>query len=336
MRAIVRPKRCRCSSWACPGCARVMGPLLQERIDQRVEHFTSGGHYVALFVTFTFDRTGYASPIEAWRFAQRNRSVSRAVKSFASAVGYNASGLWFAKLELQKAGWPHWHLIVMVPAASVPASPALVKRLFNEHWKYGFSTVRVWSRGDYLSKVSSYACKEAGNEGLRASGLPATRVRWISSSPGFWGVDDDGVKVDIERECSQLSLWDDEIDFDDVHEGETPDALHADRVDWCRRNAFLEFESSDGCLAVPINLSRRAMAEYVVERGPAISSVERYEESDVVRSFACDDVAAFVSFLEDEFCPNILRLEELERLRRFLRLRTTEFAGFDPFLSPHR
>lgn len=320
MSVTVRPKRCRCSSWACAGCARVMGPVLQTRLDERLATLTAGGHYVALFVTFTFDRKcpERPTPLEAWRFAQRNRSVSRAVKSFASWLGYNPTGLWFAKMELQKGGWPHWHLLVLVPAASVDAADVPLREFFNAHWKYGFSTTARWTAGTYLTK---YACKDAGSGGdaLRESGLPATRVRWISASPGFWGSSEDGEDADVESECAQALLWDDEIAFDDAFVGETPDALHADRVDWCRHNAFLEFETRDGVLAVPFNLPRKALAEYVVERAPSLRSVDRYEQSGVVRSFVSDDVDAFLDFLEDEFLPHILRFDDLERLRRFLR-----------------
>lgn len=311
-----------------------MGPVLQARLDERIETLTAGGHYVALFVTFTLDPSRFESPLDAWKFAQRNRVVSRAVKSQSRSVGYNCTGLWFAKLELHKSGWPHWHLIVLVPAASVDSAERPLREWFNDHWKYGFSkTLPCPQSGEYFTKVASYSCKDAGNSrdgdaALRASGLPATRVRWISASPGFWGTESDD-DDDVERECAQALLWDDEIPFDDAFKGETPDALHADRVEWCRRNAFLEFESADGVLPVQFNLSRKALAEYVVERAPAIRSVDRYEESGVVRSFVSDDVDAFLDFLEDEFCPNILRLDDLDRLRRFLRR-----PGFWPDLEP--
>lgn len=272
VQCVVRPRRDRCRSWACKSCATVMGGRLSERLRVVVERGAARG-LRPILVSLTLNReTWPRGPLSAWHRLRELRAVPRAVKAFCRAQGIPFKGRYLIKMELQRAGWPHWHVLVMVPQSlQLPTLGA-----FDAFWKWGFSNVRHEACAyTYLAK---YACKEAGPDGtdtLEASGLPGRHVHWLSPSRGFWaefGLGD----FDEAVECCEHV---DEISQDDGVGDET----HAERVDRCRSCTVLQVELAGRAVwsctmrwrrqSVALELEREARSTRTYESGVLESAV---------------------------------------------------------------
>lgn len=264
------PRRQRCKSWACSQCARVLGRRLLDRLDIVVEKAAAVGLRVAM-VSLTLDRGKWPDgPVSAWRRLRELRAVPRAVKAFCLAYGIPFRHRYVIKMELQRAGWVHWHVLVLVPqAVQLP-----IKGAFDRFWKWGFSNVQ--QGGSVYAYLCKYACKEAGSDGmgaLDASGLPGRYVHWLQPSRGFWrewGLSDFDERV----ECCE---YPDEVADDD---GE-PEESHAERVERCRSCTVLDVEVGGGktwrCV---LPLRRSTVAEELERVGRGV----RTFDSGVVES----------------------------------------------------
>jgi hypothetical protein len=95
------------------------------------------------------------------------------------AVNVNFAGKWFAKMEFQKGGWVHWHLIILGVRR---VEHALLERTWSHGW--------VWiDRMD--EKSLRYLCKYISKD---SDGLPpwvflepVRTVKMTRASSGFWG-----------------------------------------------------------------------------------------------------------------------------------------------------
>jgi len=181
--------RCGCRSWACPRCSVGLGSDWRRRLVAR------WGPWVeyAVMITLTLDRSRFSCPEDARRFVLRNRSVSRAMSRFGLEMGLEVRGRYAVKFELQRGGWPHWHVLLMVDAGV-----ELGRNDFASAWPYGFSMVSRGA-GGYLAKYAAGRGSEC-QERLEASGLPARGVRWMTASRGFWGSGRGGGRV-VESEA---------------------------------------------------------------------------------------------------------------------------------------
>ncbi|MCC6951431.1 MAG: hypothetical protein IT433_08285 [Phycisphaerales bacterium] len=99
------------------------------------------------------------------------RKVARFLKT-------DLSGRWFCKMEFQRGGWVHWHLIVLdvehIPHAAV-----------TRCWGHG----HVWLRRltqRAVKYTTKYVTKEDGFPMWLLSERPRS-VKFIRVSPGFWG-----------------------------------------------------------------------------------------------------------------------------------------------------
>jgi len=166
-----------CRSWACPRCSGILSQNLGRQLRYR---FTERR---AVMVTLTLDRTKFATPREGYDWVKQQRSIPRSLEAWCNAHGISSKGAWLAKMELQKSGWPHWHVLVEVPPDFLCAR----KGSFDDFWPHGFSNVR--SQGvsvGYLAKYTAKGTPEDVTEAVIASGLPAQGVKWVTSSHGFW------------------------------------------------------------------------------------------------------------------------------------------------------
>lgn len=165
-----------CGSWACPSCSVVLGAHLQRRLRSRLDGLR------VVMVTLTVNRTLFASPFAAWDYIKQQRQIPRAVAEFYAAHGLDQAGQWISKMELQAGGWPHWHLLLIVPESlELPKKGA-----FDDFWRWGFSNVRHKSALGYFTKYVSKGASVEDLDKLAASGLPAKGVRWVTAARGFW------------------------------------------------------------------------------------------------------------------------------------------------------
>jgi hypothetical protein len=135
-----------------------------------------------IMITLTVDRKRYASPWEAYQSIRRRRVVPRAISAFGARWGLETNGQWFSKLELQRDGWPHWHVLLVVPHELRSSRSAM-----NEDWGEGFSNVIGTVSLRYLAKYVAKGTTEDLKDTLDASGFPALGVHWTSAARGFWG-----------------------------------------------------------------------------------------------------------------------------------------------------
>lgn len=271
MDVVVRPHRCRCGSWACKACASNLGKHLLERLAAVMERAEAQG-LRGILISLTLDRSKWPDgPLSAWRRLRELRAVPRAVKAFCVANGVPYRGRYIIKMELQAAGWNHWHVLLLVPA-----SLQLPKRgAFDRFWKWGFSNVR--HEGSAYAYLCKYACKEAGPDGtgaLEASGLPGRFVHWLQPSRGLWAAFGLG-EFDESRECCG---FEDEVRVVEMR----PEETHAERVDRCRSCMVLDIELPGGKGKSYVLPWRRSTVAMALDERWGRSS--RYFESGVLES----------------------------------------------------
>lgn len=205
----VHPYRARCGSWCCPKCAPGLGRALCEHLQQAEINLHARGERFVL-VGLTIDPKRFDSPLAAMTAVKGKRSIARCFSKWGKRRGIKAYFL--GKLELNQSGWPHWHVLLIVPDGFRFANPKQGAGEFDDCWPHGISDVDWRDLGglaQYGSKLASYVTKGAGHDGhgaLAASGIPATGYHFVQPSHGFWaycGVD----AFDARRSAK----WDDEV-----------------------------------------------------------------------------------------------------------------------------
>lgn len=231
-------------------------------------------------VVLTLDPKRFASPRLCFVDMGKNHRVSRAVRAWARAYGFNPHGAWLCKLELHKSGFPHYHVYVDVPDwVRLP-----LKGAFDRFWRFGFSHVehRVQDLR-YPCKVTAYACKEAtaggeaGDVVLERSGLPWDGFKWVTTARDYWrsyGCPDDW-------ESDLAEAWPDESEAVEpsIGAGGHPGRSHADRVRECGEHCELVVDGVVGQsfpVVLRLAVSRaevcRALAGAAFSRGQVVSA----------------------------------------------------------------
>ena len=172
----VRVNSCRCKSWACRGCAFLLGKALVSRLMSRLEGCS------VVMVTLTLSRDRFDTPGKALDFLKRNRSVARALSAWGESFDSDLSGRWFCKMELQRGGWPHFHVLIDLPE---PMASLDLRKSMDGFWSHGFSNVSEVCGPEAVRYLAKYAAKSSAQlEDLDS--LPAHGFRWTMSSRGFW------------------------------------------------------------------------------------------------------------------------------------------------------
>lgn len=191
-----RVKRCACKCRFCPCCAPWLGRQLRDRLRARVPEVMAD----VFTLTLTLDPELFESPRAAWDYVRAERLITNLVARLHRA-GYLHSRAWFAVVEWQKNGMPHWHLVLdatYIPFERVTAiwdsyrpswagprvgvRPGLGSCRFTKLTK-GPAQDRIAHAINYLSK---YLTKWP-EEGFPDWVLDESRVRRFSTSRGFWG-----------------------------------------------------------------------------------------------------------------------------------------------------
>lgn len=164
-----------CESWLNERWARKLSAKLGARLWERCK-----GH-AGLFVTLTYRRDEYRDAQELYRRQSEEQHVPLFLRKIGRHLGENLSGRWFCKMEFQRGGWVHWHIIIL-DVEKIPH--AIAKDL----WGRG----HVWLRRLNKSNVkycTKYTCKGGSHPAWLLMERPRS-IKIIRVSSGFWGESD--------------------------------------------------------------------------------------------------------------------------------------------------
>lgn len=158
-------------SWLSAQFGRSASRALAERLIERCQGEKG------LFLTLTYKRDEYEDPQDLYRRASEEQHVPMFIRKLCKALGRSLRGQWMCKLEFQKGGWVHWHLLVL----GVTFIPHDV-------------LTACWDRGHvWVEKMNPrsiyYVCKYVSKDGDLPTFLYLERsrsVKIVRVSPGFW------------------------------------------------------------------------------------------------------------------------------------------------------
>lgn len=147
-------------------------------------------------LTFTLDPQHFTSPQEAFEHVKRSRCLSVTMQALRRA-GVLQTERWFAVVEWQLNGWPHWH--VLVEADRIPFD--ILRDAWNvnlhklgksrDDTRVGFGSVRFNAPLTDGKHAAGYACAYLTKH--PEHGYPAwvlesqtRKVHRYSTSRGFW------------------------------------------------------------------------------------------------------------------------------------------------------
>lgn len=159
-------------SWLDPQSNRALASNLSRRLWERCQGRRG------VFVTLTYRRDEYRDALDLYRVQSEQQHVPLFLRKVARHTGRNFKGNWFCKMEFQKGGWVHWHIIILgierIPHAELTAM-----------WGKG----HVWIHRLNERRVR-YCCKYVSKGAPVPAwlyGEPAKSVKVVRVSPGFWG-----------------------------------------------------------------------------------------------------------------------------------------------------
>ncbi|MCE9545155.1 MAG: hypothetical protein K8T25_06515 [Planctomycetia bacterium] len=145
----IREVPCSCRSWYCKWCMGWMGRKLRDRVCELFGTFKG-----LRMLSLTVDRERFNCPEAAYLEVGQRRKLGVLMQHLRRAKLLH-SPRYFYVLEFQKAGWPHWHLVV--------DADFIDHSIVDRNWGIGF----VWiSRGEQFENgvhagryVSKYLTK---------------------------------------------------------------------------------------------------------------------------------------------------------------------------------
>jgi hypothetical protein len=159
-------------SWLDPAAAGLLGWKLGKRLWERCQGEKG------LFLTLTYRRDEYAeAKFLYWRQSER-QDVPLFLRKLARATGLDFKGKWLCKIEFQRGGWVHFHILLL-------GVEYLDSDVVARCWEHGFVKVQKMTKKSifYLTKYVAKAGELPWYLYLeRPRSFKAVRV-----SPGFWG-----------------------------------------------------------------------------------------------------------------------------------------------------
>ncbi len=161
----------RCESWLDAQTAKTLSAKLSDRLTARC------AGQQGLMLTLTYRRDEYDSPRDLYRAASEERHVRRFIEQLSAFLGRSLTGRWICKLEFQRGGWVHWH-IILLGVTHIDHVAA------TDIWGHGY----VWLNRLTPKRVR-YLCKYVSKDAQLPAFLlaePLRSVKIIRVSPGFW------------------------------------------------------------------------------------------------------------------------------------------------------
>ena len=158
-------------SWLDPKSSKALAAKLSTRLAERCKGEKG------VVITLTYNRDEYESSRALYHKAREEQHVPLFLRKIGRRLDESLTGRWFCKMEFQRGGWIHWHIILLG-----------VSRI--EH----SMLAEVWGRGhvwiDRLKpKALTYLSKYVAKPGGVPPWIYAERsrsVKIIRTSPGFW------------------------------------------------------------------------------------------------------------------------------------------------------
>lgn len=159
-------------SWLDPHSNRALASNLSHRLWERCQGRRG------VFLTLTYRRDEYRDALDLYRVQSEQQHVPLFLRKVSRFVGQSFRGNWFCKMEFQKGGWVHWHIIILgierIPHAEL---------------------TRLWGRGHvWIHRLNErrvrYCCKYVSKGAPVPAWLYGERpksVKVVRVSPGFWG-----------------------------------------------------------------------------------------------------------------------------------------------------
>lgn len=158
-------------SWLDPISSKGLAARLSSRLAARCQ----GERGVV--VTLTYKRDRYDSAQALYHAASDEQHVPLFLRRLQRRLNTNLRGRWFCKMEFQRGGWVHWHLVILgvdfIPHASLKAA-----------WGHGHAWVERMTP-ESLTYITKYVAKPGGIPGWIHAQRPRS-VKIIRVSPGFW------------------------------------------------------------------------------------------------------------------------------------------------------
>ena len=174
-RGVFHMRICKRDSWFDPASSRRLSAELAEALTQRCQGQDG------VFLTLTYDRTEFEDARQCYRASVDDRHVRRFMEQLGKCLDQKLAGRWLCKLEFQRGGWVHWHIILL-------GVKFIDHRILSECWGWGHTWIKRLT-----TKRIKYCCKYVSKGG----GVPAwvllepiRSVKVIRVSPGFWGQGD--------------------------------------------------------------------------------------------------------------------------------------------------
>lgn len=131
-----------------------------------------------LFVTLTYRRDDYENAQDLYHAASDEQHVPLFLRKVARYLDRSLKGKWFCKLEFQRGGWVHWHLLIL-DVGRIPHDE------LARMWGYGHVWVRRLNHRN-VKYCTKYTVKSGGVP-LWLYGQRPRAIKIIRVSPGFWG-----------------------------------------------------------------------------------------------------------------------------------------------------
>lgn len=162
-------------------------PYLSKKLEVRLTERMKGKK--AKFITLTYDRDPYENGLDLYRRQQEERHIRRFIERLQNKLGVSFCGKWMRKMEFQKEGWLHWHMIIEY-------GPKIDQQLLTKLWGHGHVWINHMNK-KRLKYFCKYTAKSMWNEtnhvgpfGMFPGWIYAERarsVKVIAVSRGFWG-----------------------------------------------------------------------------------------------------------------------------------------------------
>ena len=173
-------------SWFDPMSSKALATGLLERLGARMKGKRG------LFITLTYRREEYQSPLDLFRCQQERQDVPLFMRRLQRYLGVSLKGMWLRKLEFQAGGWVHFHLVLDYDGF-------IAHSKLLELWGYGHVWVNRWN-----SKRARYVCKYMSKAGEVPEWILLEKprsVKVVAVSPGFWG------QVEYKRYPAKVHFW---------------------------------------------------------------------------------------------------------------------------------
>lgn len=161
-------------SWLDPESAGILGWKLGKRLEARCE-----GH-TGRFLTLTYDPKEWGSAQECFDRARADKHVSRFMRKLGGLLAVDLKGKWLCKMEFQKSGFVHWHILLLDVGFIDPEKFNQIYAL----WGKGSIDVKPLTPANirYLTK---YVAKGGMVPGW-VYAYPSRSIKVVRPSLGFW------------------------------------------------------------------------------------------------------------------------------------------------------